>query len=74
MKLVIDLQNEPSKDSVIIYDGNAWKCINKVEFLSTTNKEISNLKNDIANMKSALNKEFENIHNILKLLGKKGGN
>ncbi len=75
MRIVLELKNEPTKDDVLVYNGNEWECVSKARLLRqvTINAEaIETLKavyeNDIRELKEQINKKLKEYHDVLQLL------
>lgn len=75
MRIVLELKNEPTKDDVLVYNGNEWECVSKTRLLRqvTINADsIETLKavyeNDIRELKEQINKKLKEYHDVLQLL------
>lgn len=77
MKIVLDLQNNPSENDIIVYTKGAWLCVNKDKVLDQLRQEINKLKQekeklekDFQALKVAVNDKLKSYHDILQLMTK----
>ncbi len=77
MKIVLELQNEPQKNDVLLFDGKKWVCISKNLFLKEYNKQLADLqtenetlRKDLNEFKKGANQKLREYHNILQQLTK----
>lgn len=77
MKIVVNIKDIPTKDSMLVYDGENWECISKYQLLKdvpTLKKEFAELEakveQEIANLKKQVNDKLKDYHIILQNLVK----
>ena len=61
LKIVLELENEPKKDDILVFNGEKFECVSKSSFL----RELKDINIALDNVDKALQKISEDIR-ILK--------
>lgn len=72
MKFMLDLKNfqKPSKNDIIVHDGNDWVIISKDLFLAEKEKEIRELSEKLIQTNNLLAEEVKKLKYQVNVLAK----
>lgn len=70
MKIVIDVNGNPKKDDLLIYNGTSYDVISKASLLKDTNSAVKSIAIDLEKFKSEVNNKLKDYHEVLQMLTK----
>lgn len=73
MKLLLEIKTEqvPSKNDIIVWDGNSWASVSRDTYLKNVSARITALSKRLDEVETRLDKKDEQINTLAKTIGGK---